>query len=163
MHVNTLSRRADHWYGSFGFMDGISQPAVKGVDTSPNPGQDTVDQGVILCQREGDNTSRFRPSWAKDGSFLVLRYYRQLVPEFNIFLKTNPILERGLTPEQGSDLLGARLMGRWKSGAIISTSTFMCISLSVRAVFRCSGGHRTLPGRPCLGGGPDEEQQLQLH
>lgn len=100
-------------------MDGISQPAVKGVDTSPNPGQDTVDQGVILCKRDGDNTSLFRPAWAKDGSFLVLRHYRQLVPEFNTFLKTNPILEGNLTQDQGSELLGARLMGRWKSGTII--------------------------------------------
>ncbi|OJT05279.1 Peroxidase 2 [Trametes pubescens] len=108
----------------FGFMDGISQPAVKGVDTSPNPGQDTISQGVILCKRDGDNTSLFRPSWAKDGSFLVLRYYRQLVPEFNTFLEKNPIREGNLTQKQGSELLGARLMGRWKSGAPVDLAPF---------------------------------------
>ncbi|OJT05278.1 Peroxidase 2 [Trametes pubescens] len=108
----------------FGFMDGISQPAVQGVDTSPNPGQDTVHQGVILLKRDNDNTSLLRPSWAKDGSFLVLRYLFQLVPEFNTFLQNNPIKESSLTPEQGSELLGARLMGRWKSGAPVDIAPF---------------------------------------
>ncbi|KAI0833767.1 Dyp-type peroxidase [Trametes gibbosa] len=107
----------------FGFMDGISQPAVKGIDTSPFPGQGTVRQGVILCGREHDNVL-FRPGWMTDGSFMVLRWYRQNVPEFNTFLKQNPIVDPGLTPAQGSELRGARFMGRWKSGAPIDVSPF---------------------------------------
>ncbi|KAI0648827.1 peroxidase TAP [Trametes meyenii] len=99
----------------FGFLDGISQPAVQGIDTNPNPGQETVPQGIIVCGRDGDTVTR--PSWAIDGSFLALRYLFQLVPEFNGFLKANPITSTGLTPEAGSELLGARLVGRWKSGA----------------------------------------------
>ncbi|KAK4695719.1 hypothetical protein P7C71_g2086, partial [Lecanoromycetidae sp. Uapishka_2] len=78
--------------------DGISQPAVKDIDTNPNPGQETVRQGVILLGREGDVTAPpapsnpiTRPSWALDGSFLVFRYLFQLVPEFEAFLKHNPI------------------------------------------------------------------------
>lgn len=107
---------------SFGFLDGISQPAVQGFDTKPNPGQETVPQGVILCGREGDITAGTtnglvrRPDWTLDGSFLVLRFLSQLVPEFNTFLNNNPIVAPGLTPEQGSELRGARLIGRWKSG-----------------------------------------------
>jgi deferrochelatase/peroxidase EfeB len=62
-----------------------------------------------------DDTSVTRPAWAKDGSFLVFRQLKQLVPEFNKFLADNPIVEPGLTPEQGSELLGARMVGRWKS------------------------------------------------
>ncbi|RDX44006.1 Dyp-type peroxidase [Lentinus brumalis] len=110
----------------FGFLDGISQPAVKDFDTKPNPGQETVRQGVILCGRENDIVAGsnppvpvVRPAWALDGSFLALRYLFQLVPEFNTFLKDNAIKASGLTPEQGSELLGARLVGRWKSGAPI--------------------------------------------
>ncbi|OCH94868.1 peroxidase TAP [Obba rivulosa] len=99
----------------FGFLDGISQPAVQGVDTSPNPGQETVSQGIILLGREGDTVTR--PSWALDGSLIALRYLFQLVPEFDTFLKQNPI--PGLPPIQGSELLGARFVGRWKSGAPI--------------------------------------------
>ena len=106
---------------SFGFLDGISQPAVKDFDTNPNPGQETVRQGVILCGRENDVDAASgnpvtRPPWALDGSFIALRYLFQLVPEFNTFLKNNPIKSTGLPPDQGSDLLGARLVGRWKSG-----------------------------------------------
>lgn len=105
---------------SFGFLDGVSQPAVQGVDTKPNPGQETIPQGIILLGRQGDDIGtnvlnvKTRPSWAVDGSFLAFRYQFQLVPEFNFFLESNPI--PGLPPKQGSDLLGARLVGRWKSG-----------------------------------------------
>ncbi|KAI0636148.1 peroxidase TAP [Trametes polyzona] len=100
----------------FGFLDGISQPAVKGFNTNPNPGQQSVRQGFILCGREGDEDTP-RPAWAIDGSIMAFRYLFQLVPEFDTFLKQNPIKAFGLTPEQGSELLGARLVGRWKSGA----------------------------------------------
>jgi Dyp-type peroxidase family len=101
----------------FGFLDGVSQPAVQGVDTNPNPGQDTIRQGIILVGRDGDALDKSRPSWALDGSFLAFRYLFQLVPEFDLFLKSNPI--PGLPPDEGSELLGARLVGRWKSGAPI--------------------------------------------
>ncbi|KAJ7139064.1 dye-decolorizing peroxidase precursor [Mycena epipterygia] len=98
----------------FGFQDGISNPAVVGFTVSPNPGQAVVPPGQILLGEDGDIT---RPDWAKDGSFLAFRQLKQLVPEFNKFLTDNPINEPGLTPQQGSDLLGARMVGRWKSGA----------------------------------------------
>lgn len=97
---------------SFGFLDGISHPAVQGVDTSPNPGQETVRQGIILLGRD-PNTGR--PPWALDGSLLSFRYLFQLVPEFDAFLKQNPITSVP-DPTLGSELLGARLVGRWKSG-----------------------------------------------
>ncbi|KAJ7698702.1 dye-decolorizing peroxidase precursor [Mycena rosella] len=99
----------------FGFLDGISNPAVVGFRT-PLPGQAVVPTGEILVGETGDRITG-RPSWAKDGSFLVFRQLKQLVPEFNKFLTDNPIQQPGLTPQNGSDLLGARMMGRWKSGA----------------------------------------------
>jgi hypothetical protein len=77
------------------------------------PGQAVVPAGEIIVGQPGDNATR--PAWAKDGFFLVFRQLKQLVPEFNKFLADNPIVEPGLTPEQGSDLLGARMVGRWKS------------------------------------------------
>jgi Dyp-type peroxidase family len=49
----------------------------------------------------------------------VFRKLQQFVPEFNEFLAKNPIPDKGLTPAEGSELLGARLVGRWKSGAPI--------------------------------------------
>lgn len=53
-----------------------------------------------------------------DGSFLVFRFLFQLVPEFDKFLKENPVKVPGLSPEEGSELMGARLVGRWKSGKL---------------------------------------------
>ncbi|KAJ7230326.1 hypothetical protein GGX14DRAFT_582828 [Mycena pura] len=103
----------------FGFLDGISNPAVDGFTsntTSRMPGQSVVAAGTVLLGESGDTVAR--PAWAKDGSFLVFRQLAQLVPEFNKFLMDNPVVEPGvLTAQQGSDLLGARMVGRWKSGA----------------------------------------------
>ena len=71
-----------------------------------------VDLGKFLLGREGDvdrdGKKIVRPPWAVDGSFLVFRYLSQKVPEFNNFLKKKM--------PQNPELLGAQLMGRWKSG-----------------------------------------------
>ncbi|KAJ7688003.1 hypothetical protein B0H17DRAFT_1169575 [Mycena rosella] len=103
----------------FGFMDGISQPAVEGFTTLVLPGQTLAEPGVFLLGERGDPFQESRPSWAVDGSFLVFRQLQQLVPEFNKFLTDHPLGAGELTPEQGSELLGARMVGRWKSGAPI--------------------------------------------
>ncbi|KAI0364308.1 Dyp-type peroxidase [Pilatotrama ljubarskyi] len=90
----TVRPGAEKGHEHFGWLDGISQPAV-----------------------QGDSVTT-RPSWALDGSFLALRYLFQLVPDFNFsFLESNPITSTGLSPAEGSELLGARPVGRWKSGA----------------------------------------------
>lgn len=112
---------------SFGFLDGISEPAIENVDTTPLPGQETVRQGIILLGRNGDNIER--PPWALDGSFLAYRYLSQLVPEFDNFLLDNPIILSGLTREEGSALLGARLVGRWKSGMSVNCFARMVLNL----------------------------------
>ncbi|KAJ7085405.1 dye-decolorizing peroxidase precursor [Mycena belliarum] len=99
----------------FGFMDGISQPAVNGFTNPVLPGQTAVNAGVFLLGEQDDPSQGSRPSWAVDGSFLVFRQLQQLVPEFNQFLTDHPLDTDTLTPEQGSELLGARMVGRWKS------------------------------------------------
>ncbi|KAK0470216.1 peroxidase TAP [Desarmillaria tabescens] len=103
----------------FGFLDNISNPSVIGFDKDPPPGPKPVRAGALLVGEEGDSRAATRPGWAKDGSFLVFRYLFQLVPEFDDFLKKHPITGHGLSPEDGSELRGARMMGRWKSGAPI--------------------------------------------
>ncbi|KAG7440195.1 uncharacterized protein BT62DRAFT_1012980 [Guyanagaster necrorhizus] len=70
-----------------------------------------VDAGAILLAEEGDNTTR--PSWARGGSFLVFCQLEQLVPEFHKLLLDNPISVLGINiPEEGSALIGARVVGR---------------------------------------------------
>lgn len=105
---------AEAGHEPFGFLDGISQPAVTGFGT-PLPGQLVVNPGVILVGESGDPITR--PTWAKDGSFLAFRQLEQLVPEFSQFLVANAPTVPGLTAAQSADLLGARMVGRWKSGA----------------------------------------------
>ncbi|KIJ40008.1 hypothetical protein M422DRAFT_780853 [Sphaerobolus stellatus SS14] len=106
----------------FGFLDGIAQPALDGFDTTVLPGQFLIPPGIIIVGADGDLFPDSRPDWAKDGSFLAFRQLQQLVPEFNQFLTDNPLPVPGLTPAQGSELLGARMIGRWKSGAPVDLS-----------------------------------------
>lgn len=105
------------YFGSFGFLDGISNPSIIGFDnlTKP-PGPEAVNPGILLTGHQDDLLQAQRASWATDGSFLVFRYLFQNVPEFHDYLKKNPIVMDGATPEQGSELLGARIVGRWMSG-----------------------------------------------
>ncbi|KAJ7624892.1 fungal peroxidase [Roridomyces roridus] len=104
----------------FGYLDGISNPAIQGFDDNPLPGQASVATGEILLGEVNDTMTR--PAWAKDGSFFVFRQLEQLVPEFDKYLTDNPIVESGLTVQEGADLLGARMIGRWPSGAPVFLS-----------------------------------------
>lgn len=109
-------------------MDGISNPVVTGFDTVINPGPKLVEPGVLVTGHTGDPGLSIRAPWAVDGSFIAFRWLLQLVPEFNDFLNKNPIPKDGngkvLTPAEGSELLGARMVGRWKSGAPIDITPF---------------------------------------
>ncbi|KAH8834454.1 fungal peroxidase [Flagelloscypha sp. PMI_526] len=103
----------------FDYMDGISQPHVDGFGTAL-PGQKTIQPGQVLLGEDGDFAAAGRPTWAKDGSFLAFRQLKQFVPEFNKFLIDNPTIVGSMTPEEGSAFTGARMVGRWKSGAPIA-------------------------------------------
>ncbi|KAI5119113.1 hypothetical protein M0805_007860 [Coniferiporia weirii] len=106
----------------FGYLDGISSPAIDAL-TGHLPGQIVVPPGVLVCGTQGDvdasGAQVQRPAWAKNGSFLAYRQLSQLVPELNKFVTDNPLNFPAIPAEQGSALLGARLFGRWKSGAPI--------------------------------------------
>ena len=84
--------------------------------------------GVILTGKTGDPGLSIRKNWSTEGSFAVFRWLVQEVPEFNNFLKNNPLPKDGngkpLTPAEGSELMGARIVGRWKSGAPIDITPF---------------------------------------
>ncbi|KAF5353724.1 hypothetical protein D9758_008650 [Tetrapyrgos nigripes] len=103
----------------FGFMDGISQPAVQGFTQNVLNGQATVAPGELLVGETGDSLQSSRPSWTTGGSFLVFRQLQQMVPEFNKYVANHALSVPGLTAQENEDLFGARLIGRWKSGAPI--------------------------------------------
>ncbi|KAF9019286.1 Dyp-type peroxidase [Hymenopellis radicata] len=102
----------------FGFLDGISNPSIEGFDPVI-PGPHQIKPGFLLLGEDGDSRATGRPEWSVDGSFLVFRYLFQRVPEFDDFLEKNPVIAPNLPPKDGSELRGARLVGRWKSGAPI--------------------------------------------
>ena len=105
----------------FGYQDGISQPVVANLPNLTKdemfvpPGQDVIQQGVILCGRPGDSRAASRPAWMTDGSFLCFRKLKQNVQDWDRFLVTS-------SNQLGTfaDQLGSRLIGRWKSGCPIN-------------------------------------------
>lgn len=136
--------RADmRGYEHFGWRDGISQPGLRGF-TAPSdpekrpeqglPGQDLLWPGEFIfgyeTQERNDATapgpnSLMRdgepvvPHWAKNGSYLVYRRLRQDVGAFHRFLH-----DQGANLGVGPEALGARLVGRWASGApLVRTPT----------------------------------------
>jgi len=118
----------------FGYLDGVSNPAITGFDANPAPGPAPVRPGVILMGHPGDERQQGnetipneRDPWMVDGSFLVFRYLFQKVPEFDDFVNRNAskVQGPGMTKQQSADLFGARLVGRWKSGAPLDITPFM--------------------------------------
>jgi Dyp-type peroxidase family len=93
----------------FGWLDGVSQPGINGL-TDPFPGQRLLDPGLFTFGY-GPTTNATLP-WMKNGSFMVFRRLKQLVPEF-VQYQLAQAQALGMDPV----LLGARLVGRWKSGA----------------------------------------------
>lgn len=128
----------------FGYADGVSQPGVRGtvapgVPLTPTtgadenqgaPGQDLLwpgefvfgypgqDPGAASFDVKGPEKAPPIP-FMKDGAFLVFRRLAQLVPEFNASVKQAAAGIGGGADPASPDLLGAQLVGRWKSGAPI--------------------------------------------
>ena len=103
---------------SFGFLDGVSEPAVQGVDGRKlQKEQEFVSPGKVLCGRDGDLV-KLRPTWALDGSFMCFRKLHQNVPEFHKFVRTNSEQTGGSVDSNQLryDQLAARICGRWQSG-----------------------------------------------
>lgn len=122
----------------FGFKDGISQPGVRGLTRSSKDGQDSIAAGeflighpdqdghvsgqppAVVAPQPGDPgyeqtpppPQPALPDWTRDGSFVVYRRLQQDVGAFNAFVAAKAA-ELGTQPER----LGAKLMGRWPSGA----------------------------------------------
>src|SRR6267142_5572797 len=101
---------------SLGYKDSIGQPAIEGSGVEPLPGQGQPikagefilgypgEAGVALAMPQPDELGR-------NGTYVGLRKYQTRVGAFNRFLREN-----GQTDEE-RELLAAKLVGRWRSGA----------------------------------------------
>ena len=127
----------------FGYKDGISQPGIRGrksdkqedfltprlIDPKDEraqrfskPGEPLIWPGQFVFGyprqkvddplQPGLDMLTGVPDWARNGSFLVFRRLRQDVEAFEKFVE-NMSAEAGMS----HDLIGAKFIGRWKSGA----------------------------------------------
>ncbi|KAG9006860.1 hypothetical protein FRB90_009695, partial [Tulasnella sp. 427] len=99
----------------FGFQDGISQPAPKGL-VLPHKGQLECPPGVLIHGLNGDLLKDERPKWALGGTIMAFRELQQDVSKFQEFCDQHPIDLEGDKGGVGSERRGARMFGRWKSG-----------------------------------------------
>jgi Dyp-type peroxidase family len=122
--------RGERGHEHFGFLDGISQPGIRGLTSGASPiykpdeglpGQDLVWPGEFVFGYPGQHRSHptkegpppeMAAPWMRNGSYMVFRRLEQKVPEFRRFVQQQSA-RLGMDPQ----LLAARMVGRWKSGA----------------------------------------------
>ena len=101
---------------AFGFRDGVSHPAIEGSGIAgSNPTERPLKAGEFVLgypDELADNPSIPQPEiLGRNGSYVVFRKLYQRVAAFRQYLKTN-----SSSPE-AEELLAAKMMGRWRSGA----------------------------------------------
>ncbi len=99
-----------------GYKDGIDQPAIEGSGDEPLPGQGPlIKAGEFILGYPGEAgapLSMPQPGiLGRNGTYVGLRKYQSRVGAFNRFLRAN-----GSTEEE-RELVAAKLVGRWRSGA----------------------------------------------
>ncbi len=99
----------------FGFRDRMSQPVMKGSGEEPTPGSGApLEPGEFILgypDEEGVTDLTVPEALSRNGSYLAYRRLEEHVGLFRNYLKQNAD-----TPE-GEELLAAKFMGRWRSGA----------------------------------------------
>jgi len=105
----------------FGFRDGISHPAIEGSGVpGTNPNETPLKAGEFVLGYP-DEMSPAPPvpqpeTLGRNGSYIVFRKLQQRVAAFRRYLKDNA---RDANDEE---LLAAKMMGRWRSGAPLALS-----------------------------------------
>jgi Dyp-type peroxidase family len=99
-----------------GYKDSIGQPAVEGSGVEPLPGQGPpIKAGEFILGYPGQAGVPLpapRPAvLGRNGTFVGLRKYQSRVGAFNRFLRAHA------ETDEERELLAAKLVGRWRSGA----------------------------------------------
>jgi Dyp-type peroxidase family len=106
----------------FGFRDGISHPAIEGSGIpGTNPGEQPFRAGefVLGYRDELGGVQIPQPeALGRNGTYIVFRKLHQRVAAFRQYLKTNS------TGPEDEELLAAKMMGRWRSGAPLALCPF---------------------------------------
>src|ERR1700741_2759893 len=101
---------------SLGYKDGIDQPAIEGSGAEPLPGQGrSIKAGEFILGYPGEAGVPLpmpQPDiLGRNGIYVGYRKYQSRVGAFNRFLRAH-----GSTEEE-RELIAAKLVGRWRSGA----------------------------------------------
>jgi Dyp-type peroxidase family len=106
----------------FGFRDGISHPAIKGsgiAGTNPQEQPFKAGEFVIGYSDEMRGVQRTVPEiLGRNGTYVAFRKLHQRVAAFRQYLKANS------TTVEAEELLAAKMMGRWRSGAPLALCPF---------------------------------------
>jgi Dyp-type peroxidase family len=107
----------DYTRDHFGYRDRLSQPEIEGTGVAPTPGSGApIKAGeFILGYPDEDGLPAQLPQpevISRNGSYMAYRQLHEHVSAFREFLRQHG----GPTPE-GQELIAAKLMGRWRSGA----------------------------------------------
>ena len=99
-----------------GYRDSIGQPAIEGSGVEPLPGQGRpIKAGEFILGYPGEGGAPLpmpQPDvLGRNGTFLFFRKYQTLVATFNRFLRDNA------ETDEERELVAAKLVGRWRSGA----------------------------------------------
>src|SRR5262245_2262010 len=105
-----------HAHEHFGYRDRLTTPAVEGTGDVPTPGSGPPLKAGEFFLGYPDESGVTPPLpqpeiLSRNGSFLAYRRFQQHVGAFRDFLR-----QHGETPEE-QELIAAKLMGRWRSGA----------------------------------------------
>jgi len=105
----------DYAHEHFGYRDRLSQPVIEGTGVEPTPGSGPpIKPGEFFLgypDEEGPAAGMPQPEILfRNGSYVAYLMMKEHVGAFRDFLR-----EHGETPEQ--ELMAAKLMGRWRSGA----------------------------------------------
>ena len=106
----------------FGFRDRISQPVIEGADETPTPGSGSpLKAGEFILgypDEHGPPANLPNPEiLSRNGSYMAYRRLEEHVGKFRDFLR-----EHGQTLEE-QELVAAKLMGRWRSGAPLALAS----------------------------------------
>ena len=114
-----LPTEAEH----FGFRDGISHPAIEGSGVpGSNPKEAPLKAGEFFLGYRNE-INEFPPMpqpeiLGHNGTYVAFRKLHQRVAEFRQYLKAN-----SSSPNE-EELIGAKMMGRWQSGAPLALCPF---------------------------------------
>ena len=101
---------------SFGFKDGIGQPAVEGSSRQPTNSHERPLQAGEIILGYPDETGELPPMpmpdvLGRNGTYIVFRKLHTRVAAYRQYLRQKA------TSREDEALLGAKMVGRWQSGA----------------------------------------------